>query len=227
MGKKRRFEDDPVLTWAEQIENDEALQHEASYQHFLELRDEYRALLRRFTQVMRLSDGYQESMRDLKDSLYEASRKDPLTGLSNRRDMMDRLMSQRNRGLRHQESFSLILADIDNYGHEVGDTVLVNVAQALHRSLRAEDIFARWGGEEFLVCLPYVELPVARQVGEKLRSNVEELIIRRDQEELQVTISAGVATFSGQEALDDLIRRADGAMYEAKRLGRNRVLPAS
>ena len=224
------MKDNPVVRWAEDILDDESLKEEVSYQHFLTLKRYYVSLLKRFDQVTRLSDGYQQGLRELNESLYQAARKDPLTGLSNRRDMLSRLETEVSRARRYGEPLSVILIDIDHfksvndeYGHEVGDRVLKQVANRLSENLRSEDFCARWGGEEFLVCLPNVSLNGARTVAEKLRQSVQKTPGQSTAGPIRLTISLGVAGYSADQSLDDIVRTADTAMFQAKRNGRNRV----
>ena len=222
--------DDPVVAWADSVAADETRRGEETYEDFLRLRKHYATLLRRFEQVTRLSDSIQEDLKLLTDSLYEAARKDPLTGLSNRREMLESLATQIRRAERHNEVFSVVLADIDHFkavndqhGHEAGDIVLIHVAHQLEQSVREEDLCARWGGEEFLICLPHVALAGATSVAEKLRQRIDTRELSVSGSGIHVTASLGVATYQPGDEIDTLVRIADGAMFEAKRRGRNQV----
>jgi diguanylate cyclase (GGDEF)-like protein len=166
----------------------------------------------------------------------ELSFTDPLTGVPNRRQLFLRLENELSRSLRFGEPVSLLMIDLDHFkrindehGHTVGDGVLRGVALALRRSVRKIDIVARYGGEEFCVVLPRVGKPEALEVAEKLRRGVAKTSVPgpEGQGPLSVTISIGVATV-GVDADDvaALIEKADGALYEAKRLGRDRVAMA-
>jgi diguanylate cyclase (GGDEF)-like protein len=106
----------------------------------------------------------------------------------------------------------------DRHGHDVGDQVLVAAANALARSLRAEDVLGRLGGEEFLVLLPDTDDEAAAQASERLRAAVEHM-----EAAVPVTASVGFSVLGADEVADDLVRRADVALYAAKREGRNRV----
>lgn len=129
----------------------------------------------------------------------------------------------------------LILADIDHfksfndtYGHLFGDTVIKGIARRLHLSCRDGIQAYRFGGEEFALIVPNKTLRIARQFGESLRRAVEKLSIkdRRTSEQVgNITISMGVAEFQPGESAESLIERADKLLYEAKELGRNRVMP--
>ena len=224
------YRDDPILQWAEQVAGDASLQSEASYQHFLRLKDEYLSLLRRFTQVTRLSDSYHESLRELNASLSVAARRDHLTGLSNRRDMMEQLAGALSRASRHDEELSVLLIDIDafksindSYGHHEGDAVLIEVARTIRNSLRDHDICGRWGGEEFLVIMPSTDGDAAGRVAQRLVDTVRSSGHTAHGQAVQVTVSVGVAALSRGLDLDSLVMQADAAMYRAKYDGRDRV----
>lgn len=129
-----------------------------------------------------------------------------------------------------QIPFSLIFLDVDDFkkindisGHEAGDLVLKEVAGVLRYRLRDSDIFGRWGGEEFVAALLGVNLEAARKVGEDLRAEIEKREISVGGQNLKVTISLGVACYGKEKNLDELLNRADKAMYEAKRQGKNRI----
>src|SRR5882724_1833968 len=166
----------------------------------------------------------------------ELSFTDPLTGVPNRRQLFLRLENELSRCLRFGDPLSLLMIDLDLFkrindahGHTVGDGGLRGVALALRRSVRKIDIVARYGGEEFCVVLPRVAKPEAIEVAEKLRRAVAAAPMPGPdgQTPLSVTISIGVATLAiDAEDVAVLIDKADGALYEAKRLGRDRVATA-
>jgi diguanylate cyclase (GGDEF)-like protein len=111
----------------------------------------------------------------------------------------------------------------DTYGHQLGDEVLKNVARTIKNISRAVDVPARYGGEEFVLILPETDTIGALVAAEKIRRAVEELEISHEMEDLHVTISLGVATFPTQaDNKESLIKSADGALYTAKRKGKNR-----
>jgi len=165
-------------------------------------------------------------------SLYETmALTDPLTGLYNRRMFMELAKKELSRAQRYGEPLSLVLLDIDHfkkindtYGHDAGDLAIRHVAEILRKNLRSADVVARWGGEEFVILLPKTELEEAVKVAEKLRRLVEgDLLKLPDGKTVRLTFSAGVSTFREGESLDQLLKEADEALYEAKRKGRNRV----
>jgi len=156
---------------------------------------------------------------------------DALTGLTNRRRFLESLENERSRIERYGGALSLIMFDIDHFkkvndtwGHAVGDAVLREIARAALQCLRKADIAARYGGEEFVILLPETELPGAALIASRLRHLVADTVIAQEQgPSLSVTLSVGVATLGPDESGEDLLNRADQAMYQAKNNGRNRV----
>jgi diguanylate cyclase (GGDEF)-like protein len=158
---------------------------------------------------------------------------DMLTGALNRRMMTDLAEAELKLIERTGAPVCVALIDIDHFknvndhfGHHAGDTVLKGVAQHATTQLRQVDKFGRWGGEEFLLMLPRIALPDAMAALERLRQSVETLSFA-EHTQLHVTFSAGIAQAQAGESLEHLIERADDALYEAKRQGRNRCLLAS
>jgi diguanylate cyclase (GGDEF)-like protein len=165
---------------------------------------------------------------DLTSAYEKSSLTDPLTGLANRRSAQQSLQQELARARRHRTSLCVVMLDVDKFksvndrfGHGVGDQVLRQVAAALRSSVRADDVPARWGGEEFLVILANTDIGGARICAERIRARVE---CERFGVAGQVTVSAGVAQFEPGESLDALLARADARLYEAKAGGRNRVV---
>jgi diguanylate cyclase (GGDEF)-like protein len=161
------------------------------------------------------------------------SRTDPLTGLSNRRDMMERLEAESSRFERYGVPFSVLIFDLDDFklvndrfGHGSGDRVLRNVASVFRRELRQSDCCSRWGGEEFLILCPGTDLGGATSVGEKCRTAIADARVELREGEVSVTASGGVCAMKPGYDVDGLIRRADEALYRAKAAGKG-VLVAS
>ncbi|GBD43303.1 Diguanylate cyclase VdcA [bacterium HR40] len=159
---------------------------------------------------------------------------DPLTGVGNRRHFDVALKRLAARSLEDGTPLSMMLADIDHFkrfndtfGHDVGDVVLRLVAGVIRRGVRDNDVVARFGGEEFAVLMPGVELAEAAAVAERLRATVagRRLRSREDGRDLgMVTLSIGLSAYCPGEPLDRFFRRVDSALYEAKQGGRNRVV---
>ncbi len=167
------------------------------------------------------------------DKMELMARIDPLTGLANRRFLLERLEQETARASRTGKPLSIAMADIDNFksvndahGHECGDIVLQRVAQAIKECIRKEDMVARWGGEEFL--LFFVETPVgeARVTAERIREHVAGLKIDYRDKPITVTVTMGVAKYNIAMDGDENIRRADDAMYRGKHCAKNCVVTA-
>jgi diguanylate cyclase (GGDEF)-like protein len=163
----------------------------------------------------------------IEQTLREQATTDTLTGLLNRRSMLEVLQDELNRAHRLGSPFSVIMFDIDlfkvvndSFGHEAGDTVLSAIATRVTSRLRDVDSFARWGGEEFLLLLPGTD----RQGAIALAETCREIIADSPMQGVgQITASFGVADYGHENSVAALIRRADSALYEAKNKGRNRV----
>lgn len=186
----------------------------------------------------RLAERLDQKVERLKD-ISEANRRladisltDELTGLPNRRYMNRRLREELAMAKRFHQPLSCIMIDLDHFkrindtlGHPVGDVVLQGLAKELSADKRDYDVVGRYGGEEFLFLLPQADETGAKTMAERLRRKVETIDLPPYRgQPVQLTISLGVATFDTVEDLseEDLIRRADEALYEAKAQGRNR-----
>lgn len=178
---------------------------------FLELIASYCALLRK--------------QEHLVQRLEHLATTDPLTGVPNRRALMGNLDVEVSRARRHERPLAILMADLDGFkvindrfGHEQGDAVLRRVGGILADSLRASDHCGRYGGEEFVVLLPETDHLVADTIAERLRRRVEHFGRR-----YALTVSIGAASLKPNESSDELLSRADRALYQAKRRGRNRT----
>lgn len=191
-----------------------------------------------------VKENLEKRLKEMNTNLKHMAYTDPLTGISNRRDILYRLEYERIRSIRKKRKFSIILADIDhfkrvndNYGHSCGDQVLKQLAHFIVASLRKQDVAgrigggiressyttSRWGGEEFLILLPDTDQSGANVVAEKLRAGIQNQTFWFEDKELHITMSFGACECGLGEDLNKCISQADNKLYQAKNAGRNRV----
>lgn len=177
---------------------------------------------------------YQDAVdQSYQQNLFRAANIDGLTQLYNKKYFIDVLSKEFSFSRRTKQPLSLLMIDVDffkkindTYGHMAGDLVLKSIGQYLHQHLRLENIACRYGGEEFAIILRNVPGDLAEHIAERLRKAIEgERIVYRNTP-IQITISIGIATLDRGdfETIEDLIRRADENLYEAKQTGRNRTV---
>jgi two-component system, cell cycle response regulator len=171
------------------------------------------------------------SLVEVQEALKVQATVDHLTGLWNRRMVLEQLDREVNRARHEKRPFALAIVDVDRfksindtYGHRIGDVVLRFAAAALKSQLRQYDFVGRFGGEEFLVLLPGCDAASARAVGERMREFIASQQAAVGTDAVQVTVSVGIAvTLNGSASADALVEAADAALYRAKEAGRNRV----
>ena len=172
----------------------------------------------------------------LQETLRHQSLHDPLTGLFNRRYAEEAIPREVSRAIRHRQPLGFVMIDIDHfkaindhYGHAGGDAILTEVANVLRKGTRAEDIVCRYGGEEFLIVLSNASVEGARERAETLRKSVQALTVTVNNgvHVRDTTISLGIAVYTAHGGnWEEVIGRADGALYRAKAEGRNRIVVA-
>ena len=179
-----------------------------------------------------MDEALLEQLMRARQQAEHAANHDALTGLGNRRQFDEAFSVEINRIQRNGGRLCIMMTDIDHfkkindrYGHSVGDKVLVEFGKLLSLFVRPTDIVARIGGEEFVVLMPHTELWKAVVTAERLRTSVAERHLGTLQE--PVTISIGVAELEEREDRESILRRADQALYHAKRSGRNKVAAAN
>lgn len=188
-------------------------------------------LLRKQKTVELLLRKYQLHLEDIVEertgALVKMASVDSLTGIYNRRKFSEILEYEAQRSKRYHQPLALLMIDIDHfkhvndtYGHQAGDEALIRIADIFKTWLRKSDVYARWGGEEFIVLLTQTNLSEARLVAEKLRQHIAEITVK---DKLPVTASFGVSLFDENEDTLLLVKRADDALYQSKNDGRNRV----
>ena len=164
--------------------------------------------------------------------LTEMAMTDPLTGAFNRRYFVQAAQNELERLHRHERSACTIMLDIDNfkiindqYGHDIGDQVLMHTAKSCKTLLRINDIFGRWGGEEFAALLPETELEEAEEIAKRLCRLLSDTVIEFSSCKIDFTASFGVSQFwKSDKSCDHALKRTDLALYKAKHDGRNRVV---
>jgi len=202
---------------------------------FEEVDARIRSMLRR----RELLSGLESTIKDLSDTnrqLEQLLMVDEKTGLYNFREFRRRLREEWARASRYQTPLSLVFLDIDDFkklndslGHQAGDRVLAEFATLVAGGARANDVAARYGGEEFSIILPHTEATMAVRVAERIRHAVSDFVFLEDEKPSRITVSAGVATYPSSaniRSVDDLVRAADVALYQAKDQGKNCVVQA-
>jgi len=185
---------------------------------------------RKLRQSFRREKDLQELTRALKlenKSIGDMARRDPLTGIRNRAGILDELFYEAEKAHLTKEPLAILFADADHFkavndqfGHDVGDQVLAQIAREMDRMVRRSDYLVRWGGEEFVLLCPSTDLFAAERLADKIRQQIESCTWPQG---LKITISLGVTTL-GREPIPEALKRADRALYDAKKQGRNRVI---
>jgi two-component system cell cycle response regulator len=197
--------------------------------------DKNELLARARTQIRKRR--YADHLRDNVQNSIDMAITDALTGLHNRRYMESHLATLAEQASTRGKPLALMILDIDyfksindNYGHDAGDDVLREFAVRVRKSIRGIDLACRYGGEEFVIVMPETDLHVAGMVAERLRRSIagEPFAINKGTKRVEVTISIGLSTLELKgEAVADVLKRADTALYRAKHDGRNRVVAAA
>jgi len=209
---------------------------ETELKHF-ELKNEYneavslrdRIIARREREI-REERRRNEQLRNISDKFQNQAMTDYLTGIYNRRYFFEILVNEIERSKRFKSTFSVLLFDIDNfkrindtYGHLTGDEVLKHCCKLVNENTRKSDIMGRFGGEEFILILHETLPENARILADKLRTVIEENPLMIDDQVFPVTVSFGGTIYTENDVLNNLLERADNALYIAKENGRNRV----
>jgi two-component system cell cycle response regulator len=170
-------------------------------------------------------------IRRAQDKMAEMSTRDELTQLANRRYFNEVLELKFQRGRRARNDLNLAILDLDHfksvndrYGHPAGDEVLIRVSRTLRESLRQNDTACRYGGEEFVFLLSDIDIQQARMICERLRAAIADLNVSYGQKVIRITASIGLSSSAGASTPQELLARADSALYQAKKAGRNMVV---
>ncbi len=198
------------------------------------LYDEYCVLKQRALLLDKEKNSLKTQLSEMDRSLDLATRIDPMTGLANRRDIMEKMERELSRSERHQRTFSVMLLDLDNfkqlnnkYGYNDGDDVLVEVARVLMSCVRNEDVCARWGGEAFLFLLTETNLEGATTLARKILDSISMTEFKVNRPGIRITASIGLCDYQAGHTIHDCIGRADQALQSAKQGGKNRFVTAA
>lgn len=225
----------PILTLVDESDKDKLLRGMdiGINDYVMRPIDTNELIVRTRTQILRKQ--YQDRLRDNFHRSMELAVTDSLTGLYNRRYMSSHLNAMLQRAKMDYKPVCLMIMDIDffkpvndTHGHDVGDDVIKEFASRIGMSIRGIDLACRYGGEEFVVVMPDTDLSMASTVAERLRRQMADksFAVSNKGLELDLTCSIGVTVSQEQEEADSLLKRADEALYKAKRDGRNRVVVA-
>lgn len=178
--------------------------------------------------------GLERSLKHSKDRQRSLQRRvsiDELTEVLSRRQIMEDLKRCMQQAKDHHQNLSIIMLDIDyfkrvndQYGHQAGDLVLMQMAKRFKTSVRNVDMVGRYGGEEFLVVLPDADIETSQQIAERIRAHVVSSPINNVEFTINVSVSGGITMFKDDDNIESLIDRADKALYKAKEDGRNRMV---
>ena len=197
----------------------------------------------KFTRNKRFSDGEMEQLENfiyhlvyplrnaiLYQNAVQAAQLDSLTGINNRAAMDRCLERELELAHRHDHALSLMIVDVDHFkrindslGHSAGDAVLKTLTTCMKETMRVSDMLFRYGGEEFALLLSGTDLDGARQMGERLRAAVDAYHFSYNNKKIDVTVSIGVASVGRRDSANRLFNKADAALYQAKKAGRNQV----
>jgi diguanylate cyclase (GGDEF)-like protein len=202
---------------------------------YQQLQDEYAILKKRFELLTKEKNSLETQLSETGRSLDLSTRIDPMTGLANRRDIMEKLERELYRCERHQRKFSVMLVNLDDfkfvndtYGYNHGDDVLVEAALVLKGCVRTEDVCARWGGDEFLMLLTETDIVGALILARRVLDSISMTEFKVNRPGIRVTASVGLCECQAAgQSVYDCISRVDQALRQAKQEGKNRLVVAS
>lgn len=170
-------------------------------------------------------------IQEMSQNFEKQAKRDPLTGLLNRRGMRENLKQELDRSQRYNNELTVMMCDIDyfksindQYGHDKGDDIIKSLATILGSGIRKQDSVARWGGEEFLFLLPETNGTQAMQLAQNIRIKIEETQYKQDDKTFSVTVSIGLHQIDPTDTISQAITKADSNLYKAKEQGRNRCI---
>ena len=229
--------DYPVSSDVERFEKVIADIHRADdilLEEFTHLSECYNMLRLQVNKLSAENEQLKTELVNMVRSLDLASRIDGMTGLANRRDIMEKIDREATRSQRHQHPFTILLVNIDDFkkvndmhGYNTGDDVLVEITRVLRSCVRNEDICARWGGEEFLILLPETDTGNSLPVAKKVLESVSMTEFKVNRPGIHITVSIGVCEHNPAQTVQECIARVHQALLHAKQGGKNRYIIAS
>lgn len=235
-----------ILAKCDEIIKNPHIEKSKLLDEFKFLTSEYKKILRSFAKITRLSDSStkklfhthdllkikSQELEEINQKLYEVSITDQLTQIYNRGFLLEAFATEFQKSKRYNFTLSCIMLDIDHfkkindkYGHLTGDFILKDITRIIQESIRQADTFGRYGGEEFMIVIPYVNSNKAFLVAEKIRKLIDHTEFVSNGTKIKATISLGVSDNKSTSitTIDDMIKRSDDALYKAKNDGRNRT----
>jgi len=197
-----------------------------------QFREKNEALLLAQEALIKSNHLLEERVYQRTKELERIAQTDTLTGLLNRGGLVDRLSLEIDRTARYKRGLSLLMIDLDHFkqvndthGHLVGDCVLSELATVLNKVCRSSDGIGRYGGEEFLIVLPETDINKAQELAERIRIAIMEHVFAKSMSlALSLTCSIGVTEYQQDQTFSDILKVVDDVLYQAKSLGRNRVV---
>lgn len=181
--------------------------------------------------ISAMIDRFSNDLKDAYNQIEDIAYHDSLSGLWNRRAMIEHMQSEESRTKREKGTFCFIMLDIDkfkdvndHYGHDTGDLVIENIARILKENCRHEDKIGRWGGEEFLILATSTGIEQSALMAEKIRRAISQESLQVKDETIKVTVTLGISLFDGSRSLEECIKEADENLYKGKRSGRDCVI---
>ena len=217
----------------EQIIADNRFANNVLLAELSQLHERSKLLERRAEKLATENEQLKTQLVNMVRSLDLASRVDGMTGLANRRDIIEKIDREATRSHRHQHPFTVLLINVDNfkqvnasYGYNTGDDVLVEISRVLGGCVRNEDICARWGGEEFLLLLPETSAEASLSVADKVLESISMTEFKANKPGIRVTVSIGICEHDPAQTVQECISRTTQALNLAKQGGRNRYVIA-
>ena len=201
---------------------------------FTHLSDSYNKLKQRVNMLSAENKQLKTELVNTVRSLDLASRIDSMTGLANRRDIVEKIGREATRSHRHEYPFTILLVNVDDfkkvndsYGYNAGDDVLVEIARVLRSCVRNEDICARWSGEEFMILLPETDADSSLPVANKILESMCMTEFKANKPGIHITVSIGICEHNPSQTVHDCISRVNQALLQAKKIGKNRYIIAT